>query len=175
MKIDRTDTEAQCPWPEGVYLQGGKSGLVVSKGGNHYTTAFVEAFPGGTFIRGEGETIADAEKAAWEKFQRREQCPGHEWEARNYKNGAGFCKHCGAFGSKVFTPEDLGLSCNTCGVPTYYDRVGDTFFCEEHAKSRDALWLKEERRKQFRLGKVDTLTGSMIGDLIDALEQRQKG
>ena len=114
-------------------MQGGGAGVVFVKGGDAYRTAFVEAFPGSTFIRGEGSTIQEAEDACWAKYEQRMACPGHDWEPRDYKNGAGFCIHCGTFGSKVFTPEQLGLFCKTCGVPTYWSRDGDDFFCPEHA------------------------------------------
>lgn len=72
-----------------------------------YETAFFEAFPNNpsTFIRGEGKTIEDAEASAWKQFQKFSACKGHEYEKRGYKNGAGFCKNCGMFKSKVFEPE----------------------------------------------------------------------
>lgn len=158
--IRNTDVEMVHNWPLDCEVQGGKSGLVFVKGGEPYRTAFVEAFPAGTFIRGEGETIRDAEEAAWAKYMKRLECPGHEWEARGYKNGAGFCKHCGTFQSKVFTPEDLGLFCKVCGVPTYWSRENDDFFCEEHATDRDSEWFR------------NNTTGSQVGDLFGYLEAK---
>lgn len=164
MKIKNTDVEAQHPWPDDCAVQGGAGGIVFTKTGS-YTTAFVEAFPG-TFIRGEGPTIQEAEDSAWAQYERRIQCPGHEWEARNYKNGAGFCIHCGTFGSQVFTPEDLGLSCKVCGIPTYWSREitdeGEFFYCPEHAMDRDSVWHRENS------------TGSQIGDLLGTLEALAK-
>ena len=77
---------------------------------DHYRTAFFEAAPKSpdTFIRGEGTTIEDAEKDAWDQWQRVRGCPGHEYETRGYTNGAGFCRHCGLFSSGVFPVAEGG-------------------------------------------------------------------
>lgn len=101
-----------------IQVQGGESGVVLLREGGSYTTAFVECFPENSFIRGEGATVAEADDACWAKLQSFTGCE-HQWEPQGYRNGGGICKHCGQFGSKVFTPEDLGLFCTTCGVPTY--------------------------------------------------------
>lgn len=124
------------PWPGAELLQAGGKGLVLSSEGN-YTTAFFEAFIDDTFIRGEGQTLAEAETNAWNKYQAYNKCPKHEWEPRNYTNGVGFCKNCNKFKSKAFTPEDLGFTCHECKIPTYYSSSkkedGSTIFgCEEH-------------------------------------------
>jgi len=115
-------------WPEDCFVQCGGNGIVVGHGSfeemllstdplkalgdeikkpTSYRTAFFEAFPRNpdTFIRGEGKTIEEAEEQTWLKFQKYLACKGHEFEKRGYRNGAGFCKHCGMFGSKVFEPE----------------------------------------------------------------------
>lgn len=113
MLIRNTDTEAKYPWPETVYVQGGAQGVVFrhAASGGPYTTAFVEASPvnGNTFIRGEGQTIAEAETRAWEKYRVWEECNDGTgkhgpWEARGYQNGAGFCTKCGSWGSRVLEP-----------------------------------------------------------------------
>lgn len=117
-----------------IFVQGGTSGLVISSRGN-YQTAFVECFPSGSFIRGEGETLAEADAACFAKLQAYLGCPRHEWEARGYRNGGGFCKHCGQFGSQVVTPEDLDLYCATCGTPTFHtlnSKKGSASTCEKH-------------------------------------------
>lgn len=83
-----------------------------------YVTAFFEAFPTTpkTFIRGEGETVLEAETAAWNKLQAYLICSGpngHEFEARGYENGGGFCKHCNMFSSDVIPPIH---ACRNCGI-----------------------------------------------------------
>lgn len=121
--------ECKYDWAEDCFVQCGGDGIVftdqtindafenpvetmgvilgMEEKPKHYKTAFFEAFPRSpnTFIRGEGVTIEDAEKQAWKKFQKYSKCPKHEYEKRGYTNGAGFCKHCNMFGSKVFEPE----------------------------------------------------------------------
>lgn len=67
---------------------------------------FFEAFPPGTFIRGEGETIADAEAEAFAQFQSEFAC-NHVWGRYReghgtYTNGAGWCRKCGAFRGRMF-------------------------------------------------------------------------
>jgi hypothetical protein len=101
--IDNTTTEARHPWPDHVYVQGGERGAVMrpkAKGGP-YRTAFVEAFPQGAFLRGEGRTLADAEDAAWAKYEVWRDCDGTgphgPFEARGYANGCGHCSRCGTW------------------------------------------------------------------------------
>ena len=68
----------------------------------------MEASPKGTFLRGEGLTLQDAEDACWVKYQRALHCAGGgehgPFEARQYENGAGFCVKCGAWFSRVLPP-----------------------------------------------------------------------
>lgn len=108
--IAHTDVEARHPWPEDMFIQGGKRGVVFVRGtSDTYWTAFVEAFPGGTFIRGQGATVEEAEDAAWAKYQTFLNCDGTgqphgPFEARHYENGSGFCTRCGAWMSGVCEP-----------------------------------------------------------------------
>jgi hypothetical protein len=110
MIIRNTDVEATCPWPDGMFVQGGAHGVVL--GPKPYRTAFVEALtpkPLSTFIRGEGSTIAEAERACWAQYERVMACDGTgephgPFEPRHYENGAGFCARCGAWFSKVCEP-----------------------------------------------------------------------
>lgn len=106
--IAHTDQVARHPWPADVFVQGGSKGVVFVRDGQNYRTAFVEAFPAGTFLRGEGETVADAEDACWAKYVRFTQCDGGgqhgPYEPRHYTNGAGFCSKCGTWFMNVCTP-----------------------------------------------------------------------
>lgn len=137
------EVEAQHPWPSETFLQGGGCGVVFTKTGS-YETAFVEAYSDTLgFLRGEGKTWQEAEDDAWRHAQRVLACPGptgHEWEDRGYRNGGGFCRHCGRFGSNVFTPADLGCFCSVCGVPTFWHRDGDEFRCEEHTPHQEDVF-----------------------------------
>ena len=96
-----------CDWPDDYYVQWGSGGLVISKKpSGSYTTAFFEAFaPSGSddggFIRGEGETIEAAERAAFAQWEKEYTCQ-HRWGRRGYTNGGGICCNCGAFKSGVF-------------------------------------------------------------------------
>ena len=98
------DYSPACLWPEDCYVQWGKRGLVLGREGS-YTTAFFEAFakPGG-FIRGEGETIESAERAAFAIYQKEIACPGHVYSRGRYTNGGGHCQKCGRWESKAFKP-----------------------------------------------------------------------
>lgn len=107
--ITNTDVVARHPWPEDVHLQGGKRGLVLVRGGGSYRTAFVEASPAETFLRGEGATVEEAEDAAWAKYQKVLECDGTgqphgPFEPRQYDNGSGFCTRCGAWFTDVCEP-----------------------------------------------------------------------
>lgn len=132
------------PWPAETAVSAGR-GLVFVRGTkDSYTTLFMEVYPpGASFIRGEGETPAECENAAWAKYQAALHCPAaedgaHAWEPRDYVNGAGFCHHCNTFRARCFTGEELGQFCVVCGVgTTYCNRATDDgsreFFCKEHS------------------------------------------
>lgn len=153
---------AQFPWPPTTVVSAGQ-GVVFSKTTDTYSTLFMEVYPPeGGFIRGEGPTPEACEAAAWEKYQRQVDCVdghSHQWEPRGYKNGAGFCKHCGTFKSGAFTAEELGQFCQ-CGVATTWSWAevdGEMVFgCEHHPVKRppDQLSMLEKF-----LG-VDVLQGS---------------
>lgn len=118
-----------------AFVQGGTAGIVFRKDGTTYRTAFVECSVPGTFIRGEGSTLAEADAAAWSKLQAYLDCAYHDWEPRGYRNGGGFCKHCGQFGSGVFTAEQLGLHCTICQAATFHTLRGKASGetrCQEH-------------------------------------------
>jgi hypothetical protein len=82
------------------------NGLVVGAASGPYRTAFFEVFPQDpqTFVRGEGATPADAEDAAWAKWERIVGCTEHVMERRGYRNGGGVCASCGLFVSRCFEP-----------------------------------------------------------------------
>ncbi|MFE6966723.1 hypothetical protein ACFVAJ_16565 [Agromyces sp. NPDC057679] len=164
MEIIRTGVTARHPWPEGMFIQGGGRGLVLSRtpGGDPYRTAFVEAFPDESFIRGEGATVEEAEDAAWAKYQRHQSCPDHEWESRGYVNGAGFCRHCKKFKSGAFTPEQLGLFCDTCGAGTFWTTAGGKMFCEDDAPS-----LERRRALDEEAGIEKSALTKLLEDLAE--------
>jgi len=88
----------QKAWPEDCTVQWGH-GIVPA-------TPFFEAFVPGTFIRGEGATIEEAEAKAFAQYEREGTCE-HHWGRQRpggtlYTNGAGWCRKCRAFRSGMF-------------------------------------------------------------------------
>jgi len=128
----KKEVESLYPWEGAELLQGGDRGVVLGGANGSYRTAFVEAFIDKTFIRGEGENIEKAEKAAWKQYQKRQQCPGHEFEPRGYRNNAGFCKHCDTFQSNVIDPADFGFFCIECSTGTFDHETANGMYCKEH-------------------------------------------
>lgn len=105
-----------------IYLQGGDSGIVLSKN-KPYRTAFFEAFPTihgySTFIRGEGQNIKEAEEDAWKKYQTQLACVQHNF-TRTYRgkhrtDGFGQCINCNMTSSEALPPETL---CEIYKTPT---------------------------------------------------------
>lgn len=87
-----------CPWPDDCLVQWGH-GIVPAN-------PFFEAFPPGTFIRGDGESIESAERKAFAQYRSEVGCD-HLWGRHagmrgTYLNGAGWCRRCGAFRSNMF-------------------------------------------------------------------------
>ena len=112
--IANTREPARHPWPDDCMVQGGSQGVVFRGSAGPYRTAFVEAFPAGTFLRGEGTTVAEAEDACWAKYQRLTSCLHDQgFERRQYVNGCGFCKACGTWFSQKVTGFDP--------LPEYYE------------------------------------------------------
>lgn len=98
--IENTDEPMRCDWPAEVEVQGGSRGVVLGAGGS-YWTAFVEAFADGTFLRGEGATVEEAERACWQRYTALRACPSYPahgpWDQRGYTNGSAFCTGCGGW------------------------------------------------------------------------------
>lgn len=99
--IRNTSEPIRCAWPEGTFIQGGARGIVLSGKNGAYRTAFAEVVIADTFLRGEGQTIEDAERDCWEQYQRISSCPAYPdhgpWDRGNYRNGAAFCLGCGSW------------------------------------------------------------------------------
>jgi hypothetical protein len=129
----------QYEWPD-CKLQGNGVGFVFGGKEKPRETAFFEAFPRNphTFIRGEGETMEEAETAAWQKHQKTLACAGHKYK-RHCDNGSGTCRHCGLFQSDVLPCLHRCHTCDMVGVGHYWsDRQ---HYCREHVgdKLDDAL------------------------------------
>jgi len=118
-------------WP--CFVQSGDSGVVFSKEGG-YTTAFFEAFPNEPkcFLRGEGETIEEAEEDCWQRYQKVLICE-HEMDRRDRTDGYAYCKHC-SYSSTVFEPL---TKCCKCKKPAAYgtDYRGK-WYCKKHYRYR---------------------------------------
>ncbi|MCC3299420.1 hypothetical protein [Arthrobacter caoxuetaonis] len=118
----------------GIYVQGG-NGIVIGfkdpAPARH--TSFVECFPDGAFIRGEGASVAEADEQCWSKLRAYLDCPGHEWVPVRPDGPAGTCSRCQTRRSDAFTPEELGLFCTRCQAPTFERAIGDpdrTLLCD---------------------------------------------
>lgn len=89
-----------CAWPDDCLVQWG-NGIVPAN-------PFFEAFPAaGGFIRGDADTLEEAERAAFAKYDREIACGKHfwsRWHAKRgiYLNGGAHCRKCGCFHGSVF-------------------------------------------------------------------------
>lgn len=102
-----------CPWPEDCTVQWGsprtldrddKDPIVVD--------GFFEAFPAqptraSSYLRGEGTSIEEAERACFARYEREKECNHHWGRARThgkapYTNGYGWCQLCGCGQSNKF-------------------------------------------------------------------------
>lgn len=167
-------------WPANCRLHAWGGGLVIAADGSAYGTAFFEAFPRDpdTLLRGQGATIDDAEDDAWAKWQQRCRCPGHEFEPRGYRNGAGICRHCDLFAADVFTAQDLGMVCSVCAIPANYEFVGDDSWCREHAPDLVeliALGRALREREGRPAGVADMLDDLLESSLTAAQEDTSGG
>ena len=155
--FDNEGYKCKYDWDDDCYVQCGDNGFVFGKKRN-YTTAFFEAFPKNpnTFIRGEGQTIEEAETRAWEQLTNYKNCKNHEFERRGYKNGVGFCKHCGLMKSKAFEPS---TKCVICGHPTYYTSdKEDNYYCKKHSKDMPIDKMSDYQIRRYEHKKIKMIT-----------------
>jgi len=123
----------QQSWDEDMLVQCGEKGIVFSDSGN-YSTAFFEAFPEKPhcFVRGEGNSLKEAEKNCWDKYQKILTCD-HEMERRKRTDGYGYCKHC-SYSSMVFEPL---TKCCKCKKLTAYDTDHKgNWYCKKHSTTK---------------------------------------
>lgn len=179
--------QALHPWPEETTVSASK-GIAsrrdpVTGKRIPYQTLFMEVYPpGAAFIRGEGETPEACENEAWAKYQVALHCTDgsgtHDWEPRNYHNGAGFCSRCNTFGSQVFTAEQLGQFCTVCQAPTMWhseknDEGQLLFTCEEHTPKRVGWPFDDDDDDtpvEVNSATLGAALGELLNTLVDALE-----
>lgn len=97
------------------------------------------AFPNQYVFKAESLVSAeDAETKCWDKYQAakprlctHDHSDGANCDRREYRNGCGFCRHCGHFCANVFDPLEV---CVNCGRATYWthDKNGG-WWCRECA------------------------------------------
>jgi len=163
--------EARHPWPTETVVSAGGGRVFIrnAKPGSptSYGTLFMEVYPpGAAFIRGEGSTVEECENAAWGKYQLALNCTDgrsvHDWEPREYKNGAGFCTRCKTFGADVFTGAQLGQFCDVCGEGTTYDWDMSSdkttiFHCKKH-------FVQTRNDTTSNQNFLETILNGMLGD-----------
>ena len=117
--------------------------------------------PDSYFCSPSGKTLEEAEKIGYEKYLKYVNCTGHEFERRDYKNGVGFCDHCGLFKSKAFLPSTL---CVTCKIPTQhcYDSFKN-YYCEIHEiDNKDEKYLKQKKEWESFKEKMKKINESPV-------------
>lgn len=133
------------PWPADSYLQSCEAEEGNFPNGTAYMDdAYIEVFLTSpeTYIRTDANTIEEAEKEAWEKYQKILSCKGHEYESRGFVNGAGFCKHCGLFSENVLEPI---TTCSVCGKPTAHTvDIKGVVYCEDHNTGISGVMLNPD-------------------------------
>lgn len=130
-----------CEWPDDCTVQWGH-GLIPA-------VPFFEAFIPGTFIRGEGKDIEEAERKAFAQFEREALCD-HLWGRQRprralYTNGAGWCRKCGAFRSSMFQPIFI-IGCYRRPIERYEANMFDDLYDPNGSRYERILYL---RRRLF--------------------------
>lgn len=143
-------------WPDDCHVQWGRGRMARDDEGQEFRiNAFFEAFPAvGGVIRGEGETLEDAEASALARFSRESTCE-HAW-SRKFSHTLGQCRLCNAR-QPVFNPIVTlgGWKAPLTGIELSYTfngflepviRPGGTGGRDVHARR---IWLR------FRLNGLD--------------------
>lgn len=149
----------KCAWGEDVQIQWGDHGITIHRQEKTITLvhAFFEAFPQSpdTFLRGEGESLEEAEKKCFAWYTKMINCGDHDWDRRDRTDGYAYCKKC-----KIeATVLDPLTTCYKCGVPTAWSsRKIDgkkVLVCQLHDDHYRELSKDEEKeiRKMIFSGK----------------------
>lgn len=147
----------QKEWADDVSLQCGSKGVVLKKEGG-YTTAFFEIFISGTYLRGEGKTIEDAETNVYEKYRPMLECKDHHFEQVGRQDRDGVCSHCGFIKKECFKPSH---ECSVCYKPHVMLKIDNDHFCIHHfiekSKSMD-LSITPERIQKIKQDLFETIS-----------------
>jgi hypothetical protein len=158
MKGNTEKYKIKCNWAHDWTYSVGNDGLVICKNADSYTTAFFEIYPRNPdcYLRGEGDTIEEAEIEAFGKWIKILSCRKHDWERRGRKDGYAFCKHCNLSGTYL---EPLS-KCKICKKTTNYDSdKNENHYCKKHASNipkklrLEALWGKKYVKMPRKLKK----------------------
>lgn len=108
-----------CAWGDDVRVQWGYCGVSINRKEQTVTPvkSFFEAFPpapNNTFLRGEGDSVHDAEDRAFTQYEKMMACPQHEWDRRGRTDGYAYCKLCGM---SQMALEPL-TRCAICDIPS---------------------------------------------------------
>lgn len=139
-----------CDWPADSQIQFGQD----LSGKFSFFEVFME-HPDPRFHRGEGPTVADAERNAWARLERWRAC-NHEWVRRDggaagSTDTCGRCTKCRGVQTSMYPPM---TTCRVCGVATsdHTDR-NDAYLCAVHGHwsvlPRE-LWREHHWRQQMR-------------------------
>lgn len=125
-----TEREYVCQkeWSDESIIHCGSTGVVL-KGKDSYRTAFFELSHHDNFIRGEGDTIEDAEISAWEKIEKMITCSEHDFVSKKNNSRDVVCKCCTYEIKNYFPPEN---TCSVCGKPHVLSKIDDVFYCLKH-------------------------------------------
>jgi len=131
MRIGHGPEISQCEWPESVTRMQGRN---VRSGIPAFVEVSVHDGNVNTFIRRDSDdSVFAAEIAAFEAYRTYAACPGHAFERREWRNGAGVCERCKMWSPNVFEPLER---CQECGAATYYSSFEGRFWCEMHDSLR---------------------------------------
>lgn len=136
--------ETTYAWPEGSGSQAG-GGSIDGIGSAIFFEVFIE---GMSYIRGEGKTLIEAEKAAWDKYQVYMNC-NHEFERFGATSQLGKCKHCSMKKDKMFK---MLTTCNSCGKHEVIHNIGQEYYCYEHYMVKLVNKITEAKSKDELLG-----------------------
>lgn len=133
--LTREEYKCKFKWPEKVQTQHGKKGIKVSKNGN-YTTAFFEVFNinvTDSYIRGEGKTVEDAERKAFNRYDKMKECNEHDFRRVGETVNAQ-CILCNSCKYHFFEPLEK-FKCKICDQKSVRFRLPDgtqNVYCYQH-------------------------------------------
>ncbi len=151
--------ETKLAWPKESFAQAG-GGHIDGIGKNIFFECFLKDY----HVRGEGVTLEEAERKAWELYTKYSNC-NHSFERLSENSEVGMCKKCNMKKQEMFEILTVCSICNKKGASHYLNK---NKYCYEHYKKELENIVKQNKKED--VSDIEYISGTTID--IPSLKKR---